>query len=159
MIPFQMRANIIVIFSSFLKYISVCFIFSGSHTLSDYGDKDRSHGDTYQSCHWPDTLSNTVSSNLIGSKQCNYTGECYLHKLENTTFYTIWNCNAQDFFQQITIYSENPFFQILYRILRKIVLNEFTSDTPDTADSPRNPMIKMSAIPTKAINSCSRKKA
>ena len=26
MIPFQMRANIIVIFSSFLKYISVCFI-------------------------------------------------------------------------------------------------------------------------------------
>lgn len=37
-----------------------------------------------------------------------------------------------------------------------IALNEFTSDTPDTAASPTKPITNTSAIPTSAINNCSK---
>ena len=37
-----------------------------------------------------------------------------------------------------------------------IVLNEFTSDTPDTSASPTKPITNTSATPTSAINNCSK---
>lgn len=39
---------------------------------------------------------------------------------------------------------------------KKIVLNELTSETPDTAASPTKPMTNTSAIPTNARSNCSK---
>ena len=41
--------------------------------------------------------------------------------------------------------------------LIKIILNALTSDTPENAASPTNPITNTSAIPTRATRSCSRK--